>query len=861
MTKKKGKKQPPESRKKPSAPDNKSPKTGKKAKNVKPVKTLEKYLGWWTWILLAILVTAIGMIWLPDFFFSKYVYFFTDIGSDTINANIGVVADTIRLHPDSLFKRWSFYIGLGENAFKNVTNPMDITRLLNIIIHRFIDSSKLFRFHLAFFKHFVPSAILFYLYLRTLKMQRYTSLLGGLLVAFMGYMTLGSTWMHGYFILNGTALLFAMEQLLQKNRWYFFPLAMTTIKTPFDIWLFGIFIFIYGVFRYIDIHGFQIKSLVRFSFFILGLGIMGTGLRLVYHTSMFMDMFESPRVSGNASYMDDLSKGGSSGLGGPSYYYATMIMRTFNNDILGNGSNYIGWYNYLEAPVFYSGILTLLLIPQAFVFANRRRKVIFGAFLGFWMLIILFPYLRYAFYAFTGNYFKRGLDVMIPLIFMFYALFALYHILKGYKVHKRTLYITFIVLIVLLFIPYFPERVDVIDKGIRNKVALLLIIYTGIILMLSGQRNKIPVQVLLLAVVIIELGGFASITINNREAVSFESFKQSGAGYKDRTVDALNWIKSRDKGFYRIEKNYSSGEAKHNSLNDPQTQHYYGTTSYSSFNNLNYISFLETVGTIEAGNETQTRWARGVRARPLLQIVTNVKYNLIKGNTQQFKRFGYDSIAQFGDVTVMKNNFFVPFGFCYDTYIRKSDYEKLAQLNKDVTLFDAFIINEEQEEYMSQYFSEFNLKDTVQQYTIRDLRNDVNQMREDTLNLTHFEASRWEGTIKVDTAQMMFFSTPYHEGWSAQIDGESAKVHRINAGLMGIIVPEGQHEIKMEFWPPYLKPTLILTGFFILLYFTLLWITTNAPLRRKFIVAGAIVVVFIYQIKHYLPYFTDIFQG
>ncbi|MBK9103277.1 MAG: hypothetical protein IPL92_01570 [Saprospiraceae bacterium] len=79
------------------------------------------------------------------------------------------------------------------------------------------------------------------------------------------------------------------------------------------------------------------------------------------------------------------------------------MMRMFSNDMLGSGSDYKGWRNYLEAPCLYMGLITIFFVFQFFAVASRRQRWIYGSFLFLWIFIMLFPYFRFGFYGFAGN--------------------------------------------------------------------------------------------------------------------------------------------------------------------------------------------------------------------------------------------------------------------------------------------------------------------------------------------------------------------------------------------------------------------------------------------------------------------------
>ena len=135
----------------------------------------------------------------------------------------------------------------------------------------------------------------------------------------------------------------------------------------------------------------------------------------------------------------------------------------------------------------------------------------------------------------------------------------------------------------------------------------------------------------MILLLIFELAYISYPTVNKRDKYLKSEIVNDIAGYRDGTINAVKYIKSIDSSlFFRIEKDYSSGNAEHTSLNDAMVQGYYGTTSYGSFNQLNYIEFLKAVKLIPRGDEGKTRWCNGVRGVPILMAFAGVKYFLTR---------------------------------------------------------------------------------------------------------------------------------------------------------------------------------------------------------------------------------------
>ena len=46
---------------------------------------------------------------------------------------------------------------------------------------------------------------------------------------------------------------------------------------------------------------------------------------------------------------------------------------------------------------------------------------------------------------------------------------------------------------------------------------------------------------------------------------------------------------------------------------------------------------------------------------------------------------------------------------------------------------------------------------------------------------------------------VVFFSLSYNDNWKAYVDGIQTSVYKVNNGMIGVIVPEGEHGIELEY--------------------------------------------------------------
>lgn len=656
------------------------PQNKKDSPKLKPVGTslLEKYFGRYTVFFLVFAIFLVGFIAFKDYFISRYLFFFTDIGSDSINQDLPAIIHSADFLGNSFLEKWSFYQGMGNAYYKAIpVEPLGFFSYAFDYVGYFLWGDNFFisgRFIRLFIFNFLFSGMIFYYYLRTISINKYSSFIGALFVTFSGYMVLGSSWGFSGHIFRAVFLLFAFEQLFVRKRWYFFPFAVIYASgNIFVLYIYTIFLFTYSLFRYFSSEENKIKGYFILTGKMIMLGAVGLLINAINVWRNFYIMFFSSRVSGNSSLSDKLISG-NSGLDYTSHN-ATTILRFFSNDVLGSGINFKGWNNYFEAPAFYIGIFILVIFSQLYTLMKKKNAIIFGSFMAFWLISVFVPEIRYAILAYTGDYYRYGFDFFIPFVFLFSGIYSLNKIESGFKINFYTLGATITLLLILLYFPYSSIPENVIDENIRKIITFLLILYTGVIYFMSKKEYKQISRILLLAVVIFELSYFSYKSYQNRKPVLKSEYIINSAGYKDGTIKAVKYTKINDKKkFYRTTKDYQSGAAMHGSLNDAMAQGYYGTARYSSFAQINYVRFLEEIGIIPKGDETSTRWISGLRAYPLLQTFANVKYQLSKSKSPEFTRFGFEIIKKEGDISILRNKYYLPFGYSYDKYIDFDDY-------------------------------------------------------------------------------------------------------------------------------------------------------------------------------------------
>ncbi len=747
------------------------------------------------WVALGILF-LVAFIVLKDFLFLNKIYLFRDIGSDSLNASWPWMSHSADYISRYGVPSWTFNMGMGQNLLSfSAYDPFDY------LLYPFGKENMPYLIVYKELAKILLSGFIFFRYLKLLNLGNYAAIVGSLLFAFCGYMIVGSGWfLFSFEVFIAALLLWSFEMLFQKNKWYWFalPMFLIGVSRPFNLWLYAIFLFLYILYRVFQTEGkLEIKNASILFGKILGVSVIALGISAPLFLEHLQAMIDSPRGSGPDSYSGTLRAM-------PMFdtpeklEFGTAIMRFFSSDILGSGINFKGWQNLLEAPMFYCGIPCLLLFTQYFQFLGKKTKRFAIALLLIWLLPVIFPYFRRAFWLFSGDYY-RTYSFFVSLVFIFFSAQALDKIIAERKINLKALFITLGALLILLYYPFFETKGSV-DGGIKLFAVVALFFYTGMLYMIGKKQDTLNYKYAFLAFLVIELSFFSWCTVNRRTTVTGKDLGLK-TGYNDYSTDAINYLKQTDKSFYRVDKNYFSSPAMHGSLNDGMTQDYYGTSSYNPFNQLYYINYLKTMGLISKVNELESRWSPGLANRVILECLNDVKYFMSKsGYSNPIWRATHDSVGMFGDVLLLKNKFVLPFGYGYTKYIKLSDFEKIPAGQKDYVSTLACVLNDE-DVARAAGLKEYNLKDTVpqMQFSIDILKQNIDSLKRNALTMGEFTPANIKATANAASKQVVYTSLPFDKGWAITDSGNPVEKLILSNGMTGFVLEKGSHNLEFNY--------------------------------------------------------------
>ena len=163
----------------------------------------------------------------------------------------------------------------------------------------------------------------------------------------------------------------------------------------------------------------------------------------------------------------------------------------------------------------------------------------------------------------------------------------------------------------------------------------------------------------------------------------------------------------------------------------------------------------------------------------------------------------------------------MPTGFGYDTYAAAGEFAKLTTVQKDQVILKAIVIDDAEQARFAG-LQRLELGNLPDDYPIPTFLEDVGARKAAALALTEHGENEIRGNINLDKKALLFFSIPFDVGWSARVDGQPARLEKVDFGLTGILLDKGAHSIELSFRPRFLTLGLIVSALALLTFVALL---------------------------------------
>ena len=116
-------------------------------------------------------------------------------------------------------------------------------------------------------------------------------------------------------------------------------------------------------------------------------------------------------------------------------------------------------------------------------------------------------------------------------------------------------------------------------------------------------------------------------------------------------------------------------------------------------------------------------------------------------------------------------------------------------------------------------------------YDEEELTEDAKALSHNAVENFHKVKNGFGASFTAEKDNLVFFSIPYDEGWSATVNGQKVPVEKVNKGFMAVPVKAGANEIKFSYTTPGLKNGVLIT--FAALLIWVIYTAVSFTLNKK----------------------------
>ena len=513
-----------------------------------------------------------------------------------------------------------------------------------------------------------------------------------------------------------------------------------------------------------------------------------------------------------------------------------------------NNVTYISLLNLFKSIL--SGAKIINLSPYGNIFPNIALSTIFTISLLYFFInpkitrkekitnLISIIFIIFLFYSKTLNYIANCFHVPAGYDFRYSFIISFYFIIifiKNYKVFDnkidKKVYFINILLFILILIEYLTKNLEL--KYFIFNLSFLITLTT---LFIFYKNNKIY-KFIFTSVIVLEvtISAILNITCTIKEDTTSHEFNKEYITYREQ-LDHYN--QDFNINLYdNINTIPSFSSMQYNWVFEDLSSLGYLTDSkaiiYISFNTKVFKmlfnvkdkdnKYLEKIYSVNKDILTYT-----LSDSNIITNQNNLVYGLT-GITNIIEKKDLKNISKeekFKHIISKKGTYYFYFDnddleqiivnntiYTYDKNSKKDTKYKVEELRATIFLE----LELDKKDIIKLKFKDNKKHETYPLYYLNESKYEelYNILEKNQITYTHYQDNLLEGKITVDKNEVIFTTIPYDKHWRVTIDNKEVETKLVLNSLMGIVVPEGTHHIKLEYKPNYIIPIIISTTTFI----------------------------------------------
>ncbi len=172
---------------------------------------------------------------------------------------------------------------------------------------------------------------------------------------------------------------------------------------------------------------------------------------------------------------------------------------------------------------------------------------------------------------------------------------------------------------------------------------------------------------------------------------------------------------------------------------------------------------------------------------------------------------GWTYLGETDGYALYRNDNYVPMGFTYDYYVTEATYETSIKTLRSNLLMRALVLEDEDAESYGQYLTELP-DEMLEDLHYDSYTQDCADRRAHSCSVFQMNNAGFHAEIALEKANLVFFSVPYDDGFTAYVNGEKADILRVDEGLMAVLCPAGANSIDFVYQAAGLSASRVVTA-------------------------------------------------
>ena len=172
---------------------------------------------------------------------------------------------------------------------------------------------------------------------------------------------------------------------------------------------------------------------------------------------------------------------------------------------------------------------------------------------------------------------------------------------------------------------------------------------------------------------------------------------------------------------------------------------------------------------------------------------------------------GWTYLGDLDGYALYRNDNYVPMGFTYDYYVTETTYQTSIKTLRSNLLMRALVLEDEDVKAYGQYLTELP-DEMLEELHYDSYMQDCADRRAHSCSVFQMNNAGFHAEITLDKANLVFFSVPYDDGFTAYVNGEKTDILQVDEGLMAVLCPAGASSIDFVYQAAGLSASRVVTA-------------------------------------------------